>query len=158
MRNAGMDAPQVIEIAPSSLPASASVFRGESKVMGPGLSELKAAVARTGPWFDHHFRRPTNTFDFEICLPVAARVTPVGRVKAGQRPATTIARTIYHGDYDGLGAAWGEFEAWIVANEHKTGPDFWQCYVAGPESNDDPSTWRTELNRPLIAALAKIKA
>jgi hypothetical protein len=38
-------------------------------------------------------------------------VTPVGRVKAGQLPATTIARTIYHGDYDGLGAAWGEFEA-----------------------------------------------
>jgi effector-binding domain-containing protein len=165
MRNAGIDAPQVIEIAPQLIASiRLCVPRGEMrKVMGPGLSELKAAVAAqgiapTGPWFDHHFRRPTNTFDFEICLPVAARVTPVGRVKAGQRPATTIARTIYHGDYNGLGAAWGEFEAWIVANGHKTGPDFWQCYVAGPESNDDPSTWRTELNRPLIAALAKIKA
>ena len=28
-------------------------------------------------------------------------------------------------------------------------PDLWECYVAGPESNPDPATWRTELNRPL---------
>ena len=54
--------------------------------MGPGLAELRAAVAAqgiatTGPWFDHCFRRATNTFDFEVCLPFAARVAPVGRVK-----------------------------------------------------------------------------
>jgi len=114
------------------------VFRGrDAQGHGSGLSELKAAVAAqgiatTGAWFDHHFRRPTDTFAFEICLPV-------------------VARTIYHADYDGLGAAWGEFEAWMVANGHKTGPDFWQCYLMDPESNTDPSTWRTELNRPLIA-------
>jgi effector-binding domain-containing protein len=129
------------------------------KVMGPGLSELRAAIAAqgiapTGPWFDHLFRRPTDTFDFEICLPVAERVRPVGRVKAGQLPAATVARTIYHGGYGGLGAAWGEFEAWIMANGHKSGSDFCQCYLAGPESNADPATWRTELIRPLIAAKA----
>src|SRR5580765_4300969 len=42
-------------------------------VMGPGLAELKAAVAAqniaiTGPWFTHHFRNPGEVFDFEICL------------------------------------------------------------------------------------------
>jgi hypothetical protein len=52
---------------------------------------------------------------------------------------------------DGLGAAWGEFEAWIVANGHKTGSDFWQSYITGRESNPDPATWHTELNWPLIA-------
>jgi effector-binding domain-containing protein len=131
--------------------------------MGPGLAELKAAVAAqsitpTGPWFNHHFRRPTDSFDFEICLPVAARVTPIGRVKAGQLPATTVARTIYHGDYGGLGSAWGEFEAWILANGHTPGSDFWECYVTGPEANADPATWQTELNWPLMAGThAKIK-
>jgi hypothetical protein len=25
----------------------------------------------------------------------------------------------------------------------------WECYAAGPESNPDPASWRTELNRPL---------
>lgn len=150
MRNAGIEAPRVIETAPQLIASIRHcVPCGEMrKVMGPGLAELRAAVAAqgiatTGPWFDHYFRRATNTFDFEVCLPFAARVAPVGRVKAGQCPATMIARTMYHGDYDGLGAVLGKFEAWIVANGHKTGPDFWQCYVAGPESNPDPSTWHT---------------
>ncbi len=25
----------------------------------------------------------------------------------------------------------------------------WECYLTDPESNPDPDTWRTELNRPL---------
>jgi len=65
-------------------------------------------------------------------------------------PATTVARTVFQGPYEGLGAAWGEFDAWIVANGHTPGPDLWECYVAGPESSSDPASWRTELNRPLV--------
>jgi effector-binding domain-containing protein len=61
-----------------------------------------------------------------------------------------VARTVYRGPYEGLGTAWGEFNAWIAANGHTPAPDLWECYVAGPESSPDPATWRTELNRPLI--------
>jgi effector-binding domain-containing protein len=127
------------------------------EVMGPGLREVTAAVAAqgiaaTGPWFTHHFRRPTDTFDFAICRPVAAAVKPVGRVTPDTLPAATAARTIYHGGYDGLGAAWGEFGRWIADNGHNASAEFWECYVAGPESGPDPSAWRTQLNWPLVAA------
>ena len=61
-----------------------------------------------------------------------------------------MARTVFQGPYEGLGAAWGEFDAWIVANGHTPGPDLWECYVAGPESSSDPASWRTELNGPLV--------
>jgi effector-binding domain-containing protein len=61
-----------------------------------------------------------------------------------------VARVVYRGPYEGLGAAWGEFDAWIAANGHKPGTDLWECYVAGPESSPDPAAWRTELNRPLV--------
>jgi effector-binding domain-containing protein len=123
-------------------------------VMGPGLGELMAAIAAqgiapAGPWFTHHLRMDPDTFDFEIGVPVTAPVTAAGRMKAGQLPATKVARTIFHGNYEGLGAAWGEFDAWIAAQGHTPGADLWECYVAGPESNPDPATWRTELNRPL---------
>ena len=123
-------------------------------VMGPGIAELMAAVAAqgiapTGPIFSHHLRMDPDIFDFEICVPVTKPVTPVGRVKPGQLPAATVARTVYHGPYEGLGPAWGEFDAWIAAEGHTPAPDLWECYVAGPESNPDPATWRTELNRPL---------
>jgi DNA-binding transcriptional ArsR family regulator/effector-binding domain-containing protein len=124
-------------------------------VMGPGIGEVMGAVAAqgitpTGPWLTHHLRMDPDTFDFEICVPIPTSVEPVGRVKAGRLPAAKIARTVYHGSYEGLGAAWGEFEAWIVANGHTSAPDLWECYLAGPESGPNPADWRTELNRPLI--------
>jgi effector-binding domain-containing protein len=125
-------------------------------VMGPGIGELMAAIAvqgiaPAGPWFTHHLRMDPNTFDFEISVPVTTPVTAAGRVKPSQWPAMKVARTIFHGNYEGLGAAWGEFDAWIAAEGHTPGADLWECYVAGPELNPDPATWRTELNRPLTS-------
>jgi effector-binding domain-containing protein len=123
-------------------------------VMGPAISEVMAAVAAqgvgpAGPVFSHHLRMDPDTFDFEVGVPVKAPVSATGRVKASQLPAATVARTIHHGPYEGLGSAWGEFGAWIATEGHTPAADLWECYVAGPESSPDPSTWRTELNRPL---------
>ena len=133
-----------------------TVTRAEiQKVMGPGIAEVMAAVAAqgiapAGPWFTHHLKRPTDIFDFEICVPVATPVAPVGRVMPGEWPAMTVARTVYQGPYEGLAAAWGEFCAWIDANGHNPAVDLWERYLAGPESSPDPADWRTELNRPIL--------
>jgi effector-binding domain-containing protein len=151
-----LDRPQIVQtgvqltaIIPLTIP------RDEIRhVMGPGIAELMAAVAAqgigpAGPVFSHHLRMDPHTFDFEIGVPVTAAVSATGRVKPSQLPATTVARTVYHGPYEGLGPAWAEFGAWIAAERHTPAPDLWECYVAGPESSPDPATWRTELNRPL---------
>src|SRR5580765_6261681 len=71
-------------------------------VMGPGIGELMAAVAAqgigpAGPVFSHHLRMDPDIFDFEVGVPVTKLITPVGRVQPGQLPATTVARTVYHG-------------------------------------------------------------
>jgi effector-binding domain-containing protein len=124
-------------------------------VMGPGMQEVLATVAAqgltsTGPLFSHHFKMDPDTFDFEIGVPVSIPVTPGGRVQPSQLPTVRVARTVYTGSFEGLGDAWGEFYAWIEANGLTPAPDLWECYLAGPESNPDPATWRTELNRPLL--------
>jgi effector-binding domain-containing protein len=124
-------------------------------VMGPAIGEVMAAVAAqglapAGPVFSHHLKMDPNIFDFEVGVAVSRPVTPAGRVKPGTLPAAGVARTIYHGAYEGLGAAWEEFDAWIAANGHTPAPNLWECYVAGPESSPDPAAWRTELNRPLL--------
>jgi len=124
-------------------------------VMGPGMAELNAAVAAqgiapAGPMFSHHFRMDPAIFDFEIGVPLTAPISPVGRVEAGELPAATVARTVYHGGYEGLGPAWGEFNSWVKAEGHTPAPDLWESYVSGPESDPDPDTFRTELNRPLL--------
>jgi len=123
-------------------------------VMGPAVQELYATLARqgippAGPWFTHHFRRPTDTFDFEACVPTSAPVTASGRVQPGIWPAMTVARTVYSGAYDGLGNAWGEFLKWLDGQPHKQAEDLWEVYLAGPETGNDAAQWRTELNRPL---------
>ena len=123
-------------------------------VMGPGLAELHAVLAAqdatpSGPWFTHHRRMDPSVFDFEICLPVSRPIVPSGRVQAGCLPAATVAQTVLHGPYEGLGEAWGQLESWIAAQGHRSAPDLWERYVVGPETSADPADWRTELNRPL---------
>lgn len=123
-------------------------------VMGPGLAELKREVARqgiavVGPWFTHHLRMDPAVFDFEIGVPVAAPVSAASRVAPSVWPAESVAKTTFHGSYEGLAAAWGELEAWIAAQGRTSAPDLWECYAAGPESSPDPALWRTELTRPL---------
>ncbi len=124
-------------------------------VMGPGINELMATIAAqgiapAGPWFDHHLKMDPDIFEFEISVPVTAPVVAARRVRPSQLPAATVARTVYLGPYEGLGDAWGEFVDWITAEGHTPAPNLWQCYLTGPESNSDPTTWRTELSRPLI--------
>lgn len=124
-------------------------------VMGPGIMELHAALAKqgiqpTGPWFTHHFKIVPDSWDFEICLPVSTPVTPAGRVKPGRWPAMKVARTVYRGGFEGLGDAWSDFMDWIEANGHQPAEDLWERYLAGPESSTNPADWRTELNRPLL--------
>jgi effector-binding domain-containing protein len=123
-------------------------------VMGPGHRELMAAIASqgivpAGKWFSHHFRMNPDFFDFEIGVPVPTPIAPAGRVRPGELPAATVARTVFHGDYEGLPEAWGAFERWIAAEGLVTAEELWECYVVGPESSPDPAAWRTQLNRPL---------
>jgi len=124
-------------------------------VMGPAICEVYAAlqaqgITPAGPWFTHHRRRPTDTFDFDACVPVLKPVEPTGRVKPGILLAARVARTLYQGNYDGLAGAWGEFSAWIEANGHTPRADVWECYLVGPESSNNPADWKTELNCPLV--------
>lgn len=124
-------------------------------VMGPGLNELMSTIAAqgikpTGPWFTHHLKIADDSWDFEISVPVSKPVAAAGRVKPGEWPSMKVARTVYRGPYEGLGDAWGEFLDWIDSNGHKTAPDLYECYLAGPESSPDPGNWRTEFTKPLI--------
>jgi effector-binding domain-containing protein len=127
---------------------------GIQQAMGPAHRELFSTLAAqgvtpAGPWFSHHFRMDAATFDFEVGVPVSGTVTPARRVVSSRLPATRVVRTVYRGGYEGLGAAWGELDAWITREGLKPTGALWEIYGAGPESGSDPSAWRTELIRPI---------
>ena len=124
------------------------------KTFGPAIGELMSALAAqgvepVGAVFAHHLKMSPDNFDFELGVKVAAPVKPAGRVKPGQLPAAKVARTVYSGPYEGLPAAWGEFNKWMNANGHAQAGNLWEVYSVGPQSSPDPANWRTELNRPL---------
>ena len=124
------------------------------KVMGPAIQEVIAAVEEQGARpigavFAHHFRMDPEVFDFEVGVPVSKPVLPAGRVRPGERPATRVVQTLYHGPYEGLPEAWGAFHRWIEEKKLKWAPDIWEVYVVHPDTEPNPANWRTELNRPL---------
>jgi effector-binding domain-containing protein len=128
---------------------------GMQQVMGPGIAEVMTAVREqgigpTGPWFAHHLKMSPGAFDFDICVPVSSPVMAVGRVKPGQRPAIKVARTVYHGPYEGLGQAWAEFAQWMKDSGCKVTPDLYEAYLVGPEAGPDSANWRTELSQPVV--------
>jgi effector-binding domain-containing protein len=152
-----IDAPQVLQsVAQLTAYIQLVVPRNQIQiVMGPGIHEVFATleaqgIAPAGPWLTHHLRTPSDSFDFEICVPVSRAITPAGRVKPGQLRAAKVARTVYRGPYEGLGKAWGEFRTWIDQQGHQRAEDLWECYVKGPESSSKPDDWETQLNQPLM--------
>ena len=151
-----IETPQIVETTARPTAIIHVVVQEEKiqEVMGPTLQELMGAIADqgvkpAGPWFTHHLRRPSNSFDFEVSVPVAAPVRRAGRVEPSEWPATRVARTVYHGGYEGLAGAWSDFIDSIEANGHKPARDLWEVYSVGPETSSDPNDWRTQLNQPL---------
>jgi len=128
---------------------------------GPAVGELLAAIAGqgqqpAGPVFAHHLSIDPDcdgvpeSFDFELSVPVATPIVASGRMKPSTMPAVRAAQTAYHGPYEGLPAAWGEYMTWIKAQGLKPAQDLYEIYVIGPQSSEDSSTWRTEFIRPLL--------
>jgi effector-binding domain-containing protein len=123
-------------------------------VMSGAIDEVHRVLAAQkitpeSPVFTHHLRMDPLIFDFEVGVSVATPVQAMGRVLAGNLPATTVARTVYRGPYEQLGQAWGEFDALLAAQGYTLGEDLWECYLA-PGQGSDASALRTELNRPIV--------
>jgi effector-binding domain-containing protein len=122
-------------------------------ILPPTLTELFATVKDQGlpivPWFAHHLTLDDDHFDFEACIPVADSFVPAGRVQRGLWPAGTVARTVFHGDYPGLYAAWQELNAWIRQQGQPYAGHIYEHYIVNRGTTKDPAEYRTELTWPL---------
>ena len=151
-----IDPPRFLDVAPEAAAVIPVVVpRAEiSQAMRAAIGEVMEAVRAqglrpTGPIFTFHRRIDPDVFDFEVGQTVEGGVVEAGRVRPGGLPGGSIARTVYTGPYEGLHAAWEAFDAWIVAQGRIPGPQVWERYLAGPETGGDPSTYRTQLSRPV---------
>ena len=151
-----IDTPRVVETTPvpiaklyAKVPTSEIGTRMGSLLRELGEELQSQNVKPVGPWFTHHFRRPEEFFDFEVCLPVERPISANGRVEPGEWPAMKMIQTVYTGPYQGLVPAWGEFMRWIEKEDLPISDEIWERYLVNPDTESDPEKWRTELNRPL---------
>lgn len=147
-----LDEPMIVETKALAAAVIRMKIRKEEirNVMGPAMQELLAlipsgGITPAGRIFSHHFKTDAAHFEFEVGIPATGAVKPAGRVVAGTLPAKRVIRTFYHGGYEGLGAAWGAFDAQVKGRGERTTGESWEIYETGPESGPDEGKWRTEL-------------
>jgi effector-binding domain-containing protein len=121
------------------------------KYMDPAIAELLRVISAQGavpigPLFSYHYRRPSETFDFEIGFPVNKELREQERVRMIMIPSARIARTEHTGPYEGLAASWGELRGWVLEQKLSENGRFYESYLTNPDEERDPKKWRTKLN------------
>ena len=144
------------ELVPTSEVRSAAIHltipgRDMPKYMDPAIQEILKALADqgmqpAGPMFSYHYRRPSDTFDFEIGFEVAKPIKPAGRVMNSKLPAVKVARAVYEGPYEGLAEGWGAMQKWVREQKLAETGRVWERYLTNPAEVTDPKKYRTELN------------
>jgi effector-binding domain-containing protein len=75
--------------------------------------------------------------DAEGVVFLERRVPEGGRVKVYELPAVTMASTVHHGAFSGLGGAYGELMSWIGASGYRIAGPEREVYLRGPKTKGD---------------------
>lgn len=76
----------------------------------------------------HHPAQRDQPMEVDFGVQVTQRFEPAGNVRCVETPAGEVARTVYHGPYDQLGAAHDAIHAWCAAHGREIGPASWEIY------------------------------
>jgi effector-binding domain-containing protein len=127
---------------------------GIGQAMREALPRVFAAVARSGghpagPPFTKYTAYSETSVEFETGVPVATPFAGVDDVVPGEIGGCEAAVALHVGPYDAIGATYGALQAWIEARGRTPSKVMWERYLSDPQTDPDPSTWRTEVVWPL---------
>ncbi len=98
-----------------------------------------------GPLFFRYFDLKDKLIQVHVGVPVKKAIPVEKEFTAEILPAGRYAVQTFTGNYTGLPQAHAAFEKWAKINQLQlTGPRT-ESYVLGPETNNDPATWQTEI-------------
>ncbi len=113
------------------------------------LHALRAQdVMPSGPPFALYHGMPADTVDVEAGFPVPAPVEPEGAVVRGVLPAGRAVEAVHVGPYDTLPTTYGQVLQRIEEDGRQPSSTMWEYYLSDPETEPDPSTWRTRVVWP----------
>ena len=92
----------------------------------------------------------TDEVEMEIAAPVAEEVAGDGTAISGVLPECEVATTMHVGPYDRLPEAYVAVAAWLREQGAEPSGAMWEVYLDGPDSQPDPSRWRTLVCYPYM--------
>ena len=131
--------------------------------LGGVFPELFGHVGRHGviaaghPFVIYHAFGP-ELIDAEVCVPVSGPAPVDGRILARTLAAATIVRTLHVGPYEELGSAYAALGEWVGDHGYHAAGPIRERYLTGVGDDVPPSTYRTELDMPIIPATAEVDA
>lgn len=126
-----------------------AVFDATFSRLFPALQDAEKEIA--APAFALYTRRPSDTVDVEVGLPLTSGLKqslPLGEdliAIPSQLPGGSVAALSYTGAYSGLSEAWAAFVNETVAAGRHPGLPFVEVYVTEPSHDMDPADLRTDL-------------
>ena len=111
------------------------------------LSRL--GVAPVGPPVALYRGPAHGTIDVMAGFPVRSALTPAGGLVVEMLPGGPFVETIHTGPYDNLGKSYAELSEWFAEQGLTASDAMWEEYLVGPESETDPSRWRTRIVYPV---------
>jgi DNA-binding transcriptional MerR regulator len=143
-------------VGPRTVAAIAATVRLEDVLewYADAMSKLDAAVAGHEPLGPPGGRYDDALFtegkgDVLVHRPVADPPTR-GRVAAVTLPAVELAVTVHHGPHDDIDVTYGLLGAWVVDHALAVDGPVEEAYLVGPRDDPDPTSWRTEIGRPVF--------
>ncbi len=125
-----------------------------AEMVDPLFEKVYAYVGQAGGQIEGgalaiYYGEPGAEFDMECAVPLASQLSGEGDIKPGTLSAGKIVVATHRGAYDGLKAAWSDFEKSAYRDGVETGMPCWEEYIVGPESEQDPAKWVTQLVCPV---------
>ncbi len=87
--------------------------------------------------------------EIETCVPVDLPVLARGRITFSELPASKLTRTVHHGPYDGMEAAFDAVWTWIERNHRQAAGPPLDVILVGPGDTDNPKEYQTEIAWPI---------
>jgi len=116
-----------------------------------GQHRINPAGPPIGIYHDEEFRE--QDADVEVAIPVSGSIPEGEQVKPRRLPAVNEMACLTHqGGYDTLSSSYGQLMGWIEANGYHIAGPLREVYLRGPESDNDASSYVTEIQIPVEKA------
>ena len=128
----------VVEV--SAIPAKmGEFFRELFEYLG------RKGIQPVGPPFAYYHSFNPEMIDMESGVPVSMPHEGEGRIRGGKLPSGKALRALHIGPYDRLVETYNAMMAYAMEMDIELVETMWECYLTDPQSESDPSKWRTEI-------------